>query len=403
MTAYAGNVGDMYLNFVATYDGDVPVIKRNFVKLMTEFCKAASNEEVYMLKKMMETTFSIDVGCKHFYISPPNSYGCDLREIIFNRDGSLTDGGDALLREFKHKALKTQRWHILTDIDDTLYAHNEHGTYTAGSDTSWKQKEAYPGIIEFYRLFYAGLPIESQYSTILSATPGFLKSGKLTNALLQSIVGENFGFIQGVEGIGELTPHLGEFVEHARQPGVATASNSQLYSLFGNTKYQRFLQYSKLFPEYKFLFIGDNGQGDVLAGKHMLQSMPRDSCKVFIHRVANGTGQLKITPDEIEMIENLYFFNNYSELAEMLNVQGIIFTPDDVLRVKTAAKNAITGMDLLNPLYQVHIPKFQSISYSNTPIINKMGGRRRRSKTMRDRFKSKPKYRSISKKSKFLF
>ena len=70
-------------------------------------------------------------------------------------------------------------WHIMTDIDDTLYPNTEHNTYIAGSDNSWKQKTPYPGIRTFYINFYKKLPNNSQYTTILSATPGCLKNSKI--------------------------------------------------------------------------------------------------------------------------------------------------------------------------------------------------------------------------------
>ncbi|GAG27618.1 unnamed protein product, partial [marine sediment metagenome] len=45
-------------------------------------------------------------------------------------------------------------FHILTDIDDTLYPHFNH-TGLAGTDISWKTKEAYPGIKKLYHVLYS--------------------------------------------------------------------------------------------------------------------------------------------------------------------------------------------------------------------------------------------------------
>jgi hypothetical protein len=40
-------------------------------------------------------------------------------------------------------------------------------------------------------------------------------------------------------------------------------------------KYENFLKFQQLYPEYKYIFVGDNGQGDVLAAQKMLTSHPQ--------------------------------------------------------------------------------------------------------------------------------
>jgi hypothetical protein len=134
--------------------------KVEIVRLMIEYCRDATPEDIYNLKVKMETEFALDVDCKYCYFgSTPSDYGCDLREILFERDelqiegGKLTEGGETLLNIFREKKLPDM-WHIMTDVDDTLYPNTEHGTYIAGSDISWDQKHPYPGIISFYNKFY---------------------------------------------------------------------------------------------------------------------------------------------------------------------------------------------------------------------------------------------------------
>ena len=201
----------------AVYIKMVELYKKNknrlaIIDILTRFCvnQDNKNEDVYLLKKKLETKFSLDVDCQYVYLVTPDNYGCDLRELFFKRDGSIIDddGDDALKKrqallklfiERQYTINDTKISHILTDIDDTLYPNHEHGL--AGSDLSWIIKHHFPGITKFYELFYSNLNKISQYSTVLSATPGPLKSKKLLDKhhLIKPVLGEEFGFIQGVD------------------------------------------------------------------------------------------------------------------------------------------------------------------------------------------------------------
>jgi len=55
------------------------------------------------------------------------------------------------------------------------------------------------------------------------------------------------------------------------------------------TKFASFEQYVSLYPEYTFIFIGDNGQGDVRAGELMCQRARETGEKnvdvVYMHKI----------------------------------------------------------------------------------------------------------------------
>lgn len=277
--------------------------KQTLIQIMTVYCseETTTPQQIYNLKQKLELDFSKSVNCKYCYLAiTPVDYGCDLREIFYDRNNTLIEGGENLLKIFETKKLP-DIWHIMTDIDDTLYPNNEHGTYIAGSDTSWAQKKPYPGIKLFYHLFYKKLPTNSKYTTILSATPGCIKNSKLLdkNGLLHSIL-QKYGFIQGPESKRQiLNPNsiynitrncIGHYCG-VNNTNTDVDNISSLFKLFGNTKFDRFKQYLSIFPEYKIIFIGDNGQGDVLAGIEMVKF--NDKCHVFIHNVSEDGVTLK--------------------------------------------------------------------------------------------------------------
>jgi hypothetical protein len=336
MNELSPKVEEVYRNLVEKFK--LTKNKSESISIMLEFCNRqdTTNMDVYTLKKKMEIQFSIDVDCKYCYKvhTTPVNYGCDLREIFFDREGKLIDNGQELLDVFERKKIDNV-WHIMTDIDDTLYPNTEHGTYIAGSDTSWYQKQPYPCIVKLYNLFYNKLPQVSRYSTVLSATPGCFKFSKITGKKesISRVIGD-FGFIQGEESKTKFVPFVkGMFnnYNNRRKGIIDSTSNLALYTQFGNMKFERFTQYLKLFPEYKILFIGDNGQGDVIAGKQMLQYAP-NKCKVFIHQVCEDGQNFKEPSETDNGIQDLYFFKTYNDLGKIFQRIGI-FNEADVLQL----------------------------------------------------------------------
>ena len=340
-------VDDVFNNMVESFTENKN--KNELIQIMKEFCKKSDGLKIYELRKRLELDFSKEVNCQYCYITSetPIDYGCDLREIFYDRKNNLIKNGKKLLDIFNGKKLKDM-WHIMTDVDDTLYPNIEFGI--AGSDKSWEQKEPYPGIEQFYKLFQSNSTKCSDYTTILSATPGCLKRSKLKDSkkLLHKILGENgYGFIQGVESKGQIFSHRGDIgsniynylLKSVKTP-TDTKHISELFQLFGNTKFERFQQYSTIFPEHKLIFIGDNGQGDVFAGIQMLEE--NKTCHVFIRRVCEDGKYFKIVPEEDYEIERLHFFNNYYDLAKEFQTLGI-FNEDNVEDIKKSIKTQVTG------------------------------------------------------------
>lgn len=286
-------------------------------------------EAITKLKKKFDVEFSKDVNCNYrFFGSTPNSYGCDLRELIFNIDGTVTPGGEALLNTFKDLSTLVTHptLHILTDVDDTLFPNDSHGTYISGVDKSWPQKMPYPGVIEFYKQFHA-LPQTSDYSTVLSATPGIIKSSRLSSKELKQILGDGFGFIQGIERKRELFRQIGSIVNTVWNRGISP--NSAFYADIAETKFDRFCQYARIFPERNLIWIGDSGQGDAMAGLMMLNDPNlKDKVKVFIHQV----GEITVNDPRIR------YFNTYYELAKIFR-ELLIFTDDIVNHIKESIEN----------------------------------------------------------------
>jgi hypothetical protein len=320
-------------------------LKSDIVRKTDELKRAELIKAITELKKKFDVKFSKDVNCNYrFFGSTPNSYGCDLRELIFNIDGSVTPGGEALLNTFKELStlVTPPTWHILTDADDTLFPNDSHGTYISGVDKSWPQKMPYPGVIEFYKQFHA-LSQTSDYSTVLSATPGIIKSSRHSSTELKQILGDDFGFIQGIDRKRELFRQIGNIMKTVWKKGILPESS--FYADMAMTKYARFCQYARIFPERKFIWIGDSGQGDAIAGLMMLND-PNLNVKVFIHQV----GEITVVD------ERIHYFKTYLDLANIFTKLGI-FKDEIVNRISDSIATvcgAITTSTATHEQREIH-------------------------------------------------
>lgn len=49
--------------------------------------------------------------------------------------------------------------------------------------------------------------------------------------------------------------------------------------------FQNFAEYASIYPEFKHVFVGDNGQGDVRAAEMMAEKFPHLLEAIYMHRV----------------------------------------------------------------------------------------------------------------------
>jgi hypothetical protein len=290
---------------------------------------AIAYKNIFGLKKLLDVQFAKDVNCNYMFFGPtPVSYGCDLRELIYDRNGEVTNEGAKLLELFKNIATKyledhDRITHAITDIDDTCYANPMHGVAIAGIDRSWLPHQPYPGIKELHNQL-TSLPNSSGYTTIVSAAPGAVKSKKLNDKGLIHIFGNNnFAFVQGEESKIGIAAKGFSIVNTVLKRG--DNPDGAFYRGIGNIKLARIIQYLDIFPERNFIWFGDNGQADEWVGSELLRLYP-GRYTVCIHIVK----EVKIT------IPNIIYFSSYSDLAKKLQERGI-FTP---VHVKDVIKSA---------------------------------------------------------------
>ncbi len=229
----------------------------------------------------------------------------NLQHLVFHDidDDSLRT---EIIAYLQVAASRQRHLQVLSDIDDTLFANWVDARFPEGA--------IYPGVLDLYAALSPDSP-----PTFISARPGD-RAGVVEEATL-TLLGE-----LGVEGAtllaGDLT-HL--------------TSNDDI----AEKKHRNFVEYSILYPEYDFVFLGDSGQGDVELGRRMLASHPERVAAVFIHDVVAKDGQA--TPPQVRAeaaAAGIHYVDTWLDAARIARQQGLI---DD----EALAAVAVRGGDAL--------------------------------------------------------
>ncbi|MCF6155825.1 MAG: hypothetical protein E3K36_11370 [Candidatus Brocadia sp.] len=174
---------------------------------------------------------------------------------------------------------------VLSDVDDTMYANL--------IDARYPRKTLYPGVLEFYdSLKHEPFELQAIPVTTLSARPnpiaGTLEEGSLKSLaefkdssdrrLCPSALSGDLGssFIGTVETLLREKLHpLHDKIPHGQEDEI------------GRVKFMNFEKFAKVYPEYRYVFVGDSGQADALTAQMMVTKEPTgDASRIvttFIH------------------------------------------------------------------------------------------------------------------------
>ncbi|OQR83039.1 hypothetical protein ACHHYP_15185 [Achlya hypogyna] len=196
---------------------------------------------------------------------------------------------------------------IISDIDDTLFP--------GWADQRYPPHVLYPGVSHLYEAISRGVD-KTPAVTFLTARPrGWLSVGRTLTA------------------------------DHLVSLGVTnpTVLNGSVQGLVSNTKIaglklQNFERYATLFPEYKFVFFGDSGQGDALLASRLLELYPTKVPAAFIHDI---TPDLPTTGDggskAAYRAQGVEFYKTYAGAGAAAYDKGLI-SKDDLKALATLCK-----------------------------------------------------------------
>jgi hypothetical protein len=194
-------------------------------------------------------------------------------------------------------APRERRVKVLTDVDDTFFANwvDDGARYAA--------ETIYPGVIEFYQALHeepfetGGVPI-----TALSARPDAQGTFLSEEATLEKLRTVSANRLRPSGQSGKLTSSaFGSaegFVRTLNKPyfnQLVARSPLRLEDKIGETKFANAMHFAAVFPEYRYVFVGDSGQADALTAQLLTQGVPAEGTSrpitTFIH-------DLTRTPDD---------------------------------------------------------------------------------------------------------
>ena len=190
------------------------------------------------------------------------------------------------MRTIRSRLRMQRAWRkILSDVDDTLLSSG--GSYPAGVDKRYTKKVVYPGVIGLYRELDLGIhgpeefpPNSAGNLVFLSARPHLYKdiSEKHNFAKFEKLR-ERKG-VDGRGGLHTIPSLLAGDITSGREFMMTND-----FEPLARKKFDNFKRFVSIYPEYKHVFVCDNGQGDVRAGEMMYDHFPKHIDGLFVHVV----------------------------------------------------------------------------------------------------------------------
>lgn len=154
---------------------------------------------------------------------------------------------------------------ILSDVDDTLYSSGGH--FPAGCDKNFPKHRVYPGCLELFKALDWSYNDSTPSCSLvfLSARPHVYKS------LMEDHSYQGFRSLLKDKRLHTLPTLLpGSLARGICATVTFACRKTKAWRRVGEFKYTTFKKYAQLYLEYDYIFCGDNGQGDLLAGQHMV-------------------------------------------------------------------------------------------------------------------------------------
>jgi hypothetical protein len=201
---------------------------------------------------------------------------------------------------------------ILSDIDDTMTCSG--GSWPAGIHTAYPKHTLYPGVLAFYRELDLGITGHEEWNDTLLGNLVFLSARPhVYKAISEDESYKKFRFLKTSKNL-YTSPTL-----------LAGSLDSGTKFVFGGDiepvaekKFIKFVEYIGLYPEFKYIFVGDNGQGDARTVE-MLMDKPGYSdylARAYIHEVQPvRSTYAKKASTRSSYCSHIYYFRNYIDAA----------------------------------------------------------------------------------------
>jgi hypothetical protein len=276
--------------------------RAEFLSLLEKFVTALNLDTKVLLANLLAdgpTSFREEKVLRAIFLS---EVGSGLTALKLRIDGSevghdllglLTGDIDApelrfdILKHFRDQAAlpkdSAQRpLRVVSDIDDTLYSSLKDARYPKGT--------IYKGVLELFGSISDLPPI------FLTARP------ELVSSLLERLTHKQLRRY-GLEKPTVLSGSLPGLMGHRRM---------------AEQKARTLISYTEMYPEFRFVFFGDSGQGDMAFAESLLATPESVIERAFIHRLSGAHAGAKTSNTRIHL------YSDYAEAAEQMFALGYL-------------------------------------------------------------------------------
>lgn len=287
----------------------------------------------------------------------------DLEEYLCHDIDS--EGCRARVIEHLRTAPREDGVKVLSDVDDTMYANLIDERYPRRTP----KKAFYPGILEFYDALkrepftlegipvttlsarpnpVAGISEEGSLGKLVEYSDRRLRPSALSGELCSSTIGTLQTFVRAKLG------SIVENIPHGKEDEI------------GVVKFENFANFAAVYPEYRYVFVGDSGQADALTAQLLLTTgLAEGSSRVittFVHDLRQfDEDERSVSPAfrglRADLIiertsptgRGVIVFRNYIEAAIIAYMHseslGNLITADSLARITRAALRQFQAID----------------------------------------------------------
>eukprot|EP00927_Polykrikos_kofoidii_P026889 TRINITY_DN23868_c0_g1_i2.p1 TRINITY_DN23868_c0_g1~~TRINITY_DN23868_c0_g1_i2.p1 ORF type:complete len:1905 (+),score=297.54 TRINITY_DN23868_c0_g1_i2:134-5848(+) len=230
------------------------------------------------------------MNCKQFteLLQLTKRNGCIPKHLDFLLQGESDDPSSEGSRASPSYSGSGSSWlKIITDMDDTLECSGAR--WPAGIDARYTRHTVYPGITAFYRELTRG----GVESTRNDETVGYKNAGQLValsarphivGELVEQRVFKKFKTLMEEHDLHTMPALLTGTLDAGSRFVFSDGDDDGMRAL-AQKKYESSEQYIALYPEFRVVFVGDNGQADYMVGKMISHYHPNKVEQVMIHQV----------------------------------------------------------------------------------------------------------------------
>ena len=166
-------------------------------------------------------------------------------------------------------------------------------------------EKIYPNLNEFHEKIS-----ETKYSTLLTMRTKSMRSFLIKKINNSDLNNKNISILDSdCCGIRLLLRLIASKFIKDRQEHL------KHFQSWGIKKYRKFINYSRMFPEYNLIFIGDSGQGDIYCARLIVENT---KFKTYIHNLVINADTNERCYDKNQIKEmktkNINLFDNYTEM-----------------------------------------------------------------------------------------